>query len=144
VVGRAPRRRSLRGALAPDGYGRVELGGRSLAFLLELDRGSEPHARLQDKARRYARELPASDLAEQRPLLLLLVPSAARAARATAELGSETPAVVHAPAADQEVEVIDVSGGRRLHSSGRLGGCQLAYIRLIRAHGTDAAGVLAL
>ena len=78
------------GALAPDGYGRVELGGRSLAFLLELDRGSEPHARLQEKARRYARELPASDLAAQQPLPLLLVPSAARAARASAELGSET------------------------------------------------------
>jgi len=74
------------GALAPDGYGRVELGGGSLAFLLELDRGSEPHARLQEKERRYLRELPASDLAAQRPLALLLVPSTARAERASAEL----------------------------------------------------------
>jgi hypothetical protein len=81
------------GALAPDGYGRVELGGGSLAFLLELDRGSEPHARLQEKERRYLRELPVRDLAAQRPLVLLLVPSAARAERATAGLAGDTLAV---------------------------------------------------
>jgi hypothetical protein len=81
------------GALAPDGYGRVELAGSSLALLLELDRGSEPHARLQEKERRYLRELPASDLAEQHPLVLLLVPSAARAEHAAAALDGNTLAV---------------------------------------------------
>jgi hypothetical protein len=70
------------GALAPDGYGRLEDDGNSIPFLLELDRGNEQHSRLQEKARRYARELPRSELAEQHPLVLLLVPSAARAEHA--------------------------------------------------------------
>jgi hypothetical protein len=81
------------GALAPDGYGRIETDGESIAFLLELDRGSEQHARLHEKARRYARELPRSELAEQNPLVLLLVPSPARAERAAQALAGEPPPI---------------------------------------------------
>src|SRR5262249_31253235 len=94
------------GALAPDGYGRLELDSDSLAFLLELDRGSEQHTRLQDKATRYARELPASALADQDPLVLLLVPSPARAERAARTIGDSTlvvsvwtPTTSHSPLA---------------------------------------------
>jgi hypothetical protein len=82
------------GALAPDGYGRIELGGDSIAFLLELDRGNEPHSRLHEKAQRYARELPRSELAVRKPLVLLLVPSPARAEHAHEVLASEPAPIV--------------------------------------------------
>jgi hypothetical protein len=81
-------RAAFSGALAPDGYGRLELPGETISFLLELDRATEPHKRLEEKARRYARELARSDLAQQQPLVLLLVPTAARAQRAAASLAN--------------------------------------------------------
>jgi hypothetical protein len=70
---------ALGGQAAPDGYGRLELPGREPAsFLLELDRGTEDHERLRQKARRYARALPRSPLAPESPLIVLAVPSPAR------------------------------------------------------------------
>lgn len=65
------------GAVVPDGYGRLEINERSITFLIELDRSTEPQKRLKEKVIRYARALPRSN---PRPaLVLLLVPTHARA-----------------------------------------------------------------
>lgn len=78
--------------VAADAYLRVRLPGRGpLELLLELDRGNEDHARLQHKARRYAKAIPRSEL--ERPLVLLLVPSLARAEHAR-ELLAPSPAPI--------------------------------------------------
>jgi hypothetical protein len=70
---------ALGGAVAPDGYGLLDLPGRTpTSFLLELDRGTEEHDRLRQKLRRYAKALPRSPLAEQAPLVLIAVPTLAR------------------------------------------------------------------
>jgi hypothetical protein len=84
-------RDALDGIATPDGYGRLRLPGEpALEFLLELDRGSEDHGRLKEKARRYAKALPRSELRD--PLVLLLLPSLERTARA-----AETVAATAAP-----------------------------------------------
>jgi len=70
---------ALAGLAAPDGYGKLLLPGRRpFSFLLELDRSTEDHGRLRQKARRYAKALPRSDFADTEPLLLVAVPTAAR------------------------------------------------------------------
>lgn len=71
------------GRLQPDGYGHLQIAGSSIRFLLELDRGTEPHQRLAEKADRYRRELAHSDLAATDPLVLLLTPSPKRTAAAS-------------------------------------------------------------
>jgi hypothetical protein len=68
--------------------------GALVELLLELDRGSEDHARLKEKGRRYAKALPRSQLRD--PLILLLVPSAARAERAAAALATSAAPIVTA------------------------------------------------
>jgi hypothetical protein len=74
-------RDALDAIATPDGYGRLHLPNEpALELLLELDRGSEDHARLKEKARRYAKALPRSELRD--PLVLLLLPSRERTARA--------------------------------------------------------------
>jgi hypothetical protein len=84
-------RDALNEIATPDGYGRLGLPGeQALEFLLELDRGSEDHGRLKEKARRYAKALPRSELRD--PLVLLLLPSPERTARA-----AETVAPAAAP-----------------------------------------------
>jgi hypothetical protein len=86
-------RELLNGIATPDGYGRLHLANeQAVEFLLELDRGSEDHGRLKDKARRYAKALPRSEL--RNPLVLLLLPSTERTARA-----AETVAASAAPIA---------------------------------------------
>ncbi len=70
------------GRLQPDGYGHLHVNNDSIRFLLELDRGTETHARLAEKAARYLRELPGSELGELQPLVLLLTPSRERTAAA--------------------------------------------------------------
>lgn len=97
-------RETLGASLVPDGYGRVErVDGSSISFLLEFDRGTErPLERLRDKARRYAAMLPTSRLRERDPLVLLLVPSPRRAARAeaaVAAIGAPIVAAVWTPTA---------------------------------------------
>jgi hypothetical protein len=84
---------ALEGRVAPDGYGRLQLPGRRPAsFLLELDRGSEDHGRLRQKARRYDKALPRSVLGDMEPLLLVTVPSRVRRDNAAAALaGSDLP-----------------------------------------------------
>lgn len=70
---------ALGGQAAPDGYGRLELPGqRPASFLLELDRATEQHERLRQKARRYTRALPRSELATDDPVVIVAVPSPAR------------------------------------------------------------------
>jgi hypothetical protein len=82
----------LNGIATPDGYGRLRLPGeQAVEFLLELDRGSEDHGRLKEKARRYAKALPRSELRD--PLVLLLLPSPARTAHA-AEAVAASPAPI--------------------------------------------------
>src|SRR5262249_35409386 len=80
---------SLDGQIAPDAYLRLGLPGRRpVSCLLELDRASEDYARLRQKARRYAKALPRSVLGDEEPLLLVAVPTRARAdgvARALAD-----------------------------------------------------------
>ena len=72
---------ALGGIVAPDAYAEVELPGERVAFLLELDRGTEDLARLQAKARRYAKALPRSVFAERPPPVLLAVRTSGRATR---------------------------------------------------------------
>jgi len=79
-------RAALANLISPDGYGRLRLPGEPpVGLLLELDRGTEDHQRLREKARRYAKALPRSDL---NAFVLVLVPSASRAERAAAELAA--------------------------------------------------------
>ena len=83
----------LDGIATPDGYGRLHLPGEpALELLLELDRGSEDHGRLKEKARRYAKALPRSELRD--PLVLLLLPSAERTARAAEHLAASAAPIV--------------------------------------------------
>jgi hypothetical protein len=92
---------ALAGIVAPDGYAGLELPAeRPLSLLLELDRATEEHERLHEKARRYAKALPRSDF-EQPPLVLIAVPSNARAAtlnRALADWPIAISAIVWTPA----------------------------------------------
>jgi Replication-relaxation len=77
----------LSGSLVADGYGVLDLPGRApLHFLVELDRGTETTGRLREKAKAYASILPTSSLGKFDPFVLLLVPSAKRAASVTAAL----------------------------------------------------------
>jgi Replication-relaxation len=86
-------RDALNGIATPDGYGRLRLPDEPpLEFLLELDRGSEDHERLKEKARRYAKALPRSELRD--PLVLLLLPSAERTARAFENLAASAAPIV--------------------------------------------------
>lgn len=86
---------ALSGIARPDGYGRLELPGTgSTAFLLELDRGTEPHARLREKARRYAKALARSGLRDRAPVIILALPSTARAAAAGEALATSMATVV--------------------------------------------------
>ncbi|MDE3069123.1 MAG: replication-relaxation family protein [Acidobacteriota bacterium] len=79
----------LGGQVAPDGYGRLVLPGRRpVSLLLELDRATEDQQRLRQKARRYAKALPRSVLADEQPLLLVAVPTPARRDNLAATLAS--------------------------------------------------------
>jgi hypothetical protein len=79
--------RFFHGRLTPDSYGVLRLPDRPpIHLLLELDRGTEPSQRLREKAARYASALPRSTLSEHDPLVILAVPSAARAETATAAI----------------------------------------------------------
>jgi len=70
---------ALGGQAAPDGYGRLELPGQGpVSFLLELDRSTEEHERLRQKARRYARALPRSELTVDDPVVVVAAPTPAR------------------------------------------------------------------
>ena len=93
---------ALDGQAAPDGYGRLELPGQEpVSFLLELDRATErPAERLRQKARRYARALPRSSLAQEAPLIVLAAPTPARRdnlAQALATSSAPIRAVVWTP-----------------------------------------------
>jgi hypothetical protein len=82
---------ALGGAAAPDGYGYLEQPGQPpLHFLLELDRATEDHRRLQEKAKRYAKALPRSTHWRELPLVLIAVPSAARAQALRASLATSS------------------------------------------------------
>src|SRR5205823_9997297 len=83
----------LDGIATPDGYGRLHFPSEpALEFLLELDRGSEDHGRLKEKARRYAKALPRSELRD--PLVLLLLPSAERTTRAAESVAASAAPIV--------------------------------------------------
>jgi hypothetical protein len=77
----------LGGVVTPDGYTHLSLrDSGDVHLLLELDRATEDHKRLQSKARRYAKALPRSPLRDLDPLIILAVPTAARAAGAARAL----------------------------------------------------------
>ena len=82
---------ALDGQAAPDGYGKLLLPGRQPAhFLLELDRATEDHERLRQKARRYAKALPRSAFVDDEPLLVVAVPTRVRRDGAAAALASSS------------------------------------------------------
>jgi len=98
----------LGGIVTPDGYGVLALPGREpLHLLVELDRGTEPLERLASKAAGYTRALPRSTLADLDPLVLLLVPTPARAAAAERAIpaGPLTPVVWSPPSARSPLSV---------------------------------------
>ncbi|MGH3266146.1 MAG: replication-relaxation family protein, partial [Trebonia sp.] len=73
-------RRLLGGQVIPDTYAVMQLPGRPLLHLLvELDRGTEDHKRLREKATGYHRALPRSPLANLNPTVLLVLPNRTRA-----------------------------------------------------------------
>jgi len=73
--------------VTPDGYGHITLTNRDpIHFLLELDRGTEDHKRLLDKAHHYAKAIPRSHLRDRDPVVILAMPSQARAERAALHL----------------------------------------------------------
>jgi hypothetical protein len=75
--------RLFNGTVWPDGYGVLTLPDRPpLHFLLELDRATEPAPQLRQKALHYAKAIPRSALARQRPVVVLVVPNHARATAA--------------------------------------------------------------
>lgn len=68
------------GTITPDGYGVLSLPAQApLHILLELDRATEPAIRLHDKAIRYARAIPRSVFGHTTPLIIIAVPTPARA-----------------------------------------------------------------
>lgn len=70
--------------ITPDGYCVLDLPEQApLHILLELDRGTEHPKRLHDKATRYARAIPRSIVSDTNPLIILAVPTPARARVAT-------------------------------------------------------------
>jgi hypothetical protein len=77
--------RLFQGRITPDGYGVLNLQGHApLHILLELDRATEPAERLHGKATRYAQELPRSVLSDASPVIIMAVPTTARAQAASA------------------------------------------------------------
>ncbi len=114
---------ALAGHLVPDGYALLELPGLGeVALLLELDRGSEDYGRLRDKARRYAKALARSDLADDDPIVLLAVEHAARAAGARRALAASAIPIAPVvwtpgqPALDAVREAIGNPGRRAAHA----------------------------
>ncbi len=72
------------GVITPDGYGVLNLPAQApLHILLELDRATEPARRLHDKATRYASAIPRSVLCHTSSLIIIAVPTPARAQAAT-------------------------------------------------------------
>lgn len=65
--------------LIPDGYAVLQLPHAAPVYvLLELDRATEPVARLRDKALRYAAEIPRSALSGMDPLIVIATSTPAR------------------------------------------------------------------
>jgi hypothetical protein len=99
----------LAGIAVPDGYGVLCLPDREpIHLLVELDRATEPRERLAAKAAAYARALPRSTLAALHPIVLLLVPTPARAAAAQRVIlaGTLTPAVWSVTSPDSPLEIV--------------------------------------
>ncbi|HTB49852.1 MAG TPA: replication-relaxation family protein [Solirubrobacteraceae bacterium] len=110
-------------AIMPDGYGVLCLPSRApLHILLELDRATEPVVRLRDKATRYAQAIPRSVLSASSPLVVLAVPTPARAhaaAAATADTGAPIAVAVWGKDSSP-LEILAMGeGGRSWHTSGR-------------------------
>jgi hypothetical protein len=85
-LGDMPRAQPCRegGTITPDGYGVVNLSAQApLHILLELDRATEPARRLHDKATRYVSAIPRSVLSHANPLIIIAVPTLARAQAVT-------------------------------------------------------------
>lgn len=81
--------RLFQGRVTPDGYGVLNLMGHTpLHILLELDRATEPAERLRGKATRYAQELPRSVLSDASPVIIMAVPTSARAQAASAAIAT--------------------------------------------------------
>jgi hypothetical protein len=85
----------LDGIAKPDSYGVLMLPDSApIHILLELDRGTETIDRLREKGERYARAIPRGALRHTNPLVLLAVPSLARAESATAAVACAAAPIV--------------------------------------------------
>ncbi len=92
----------FRSIIWPDGYGVLTLRDHEpIHFLLELDRATEPTAQLRDKAKRYAKAIPRSTLAEHHPVVVLAVPTQARARAARAAVAGTGAPITVAPWSQQ-------------------------------------------
>ena len=98
------------GSVWPDGYGVLSLPNRApLHVLLELDRATEPTSQLRNKATRYAKAIPRSTLSDSRPLVILAVPTPARAraaSQATADTGAPVTVAVWSKSAPRSALAI--------------------------------------
>lgn len=97
--------------VTPDAYAVLHLPGHDpLHILLELDRGTELPSQLHDKATRYTRAIPRSPLRDLHPLIILAVPTPARARAATTVVANTgapiTVAVWSATTSDEALSVI--------------------------------------
>jgi hypothetical protein len=111
----------LDGIAKPDGYGTLALPGRPpLHLLLELDRGTETIDRLREKAEHYAQAIPLGPLRHTNPLVLLAVPSAARAqtaAAAIADTGAPFAVVVWSAQSDTSALTVTLAAVNHMRAS---------------------------
>lgn len=98
----------LDGIVIPDSYLLLERpASPPVHLLLEIDRGTEDHARLLTKARRYAKAIPRSPLRRANVLVLMIVPSPRRARTVAATLaGGPWPIAVEPWTLDGESPLI--------------------------------------
>lgn len=101
----------LDGIAKPDGYGVVILPDSApIHVLLELDRGTETIDRLREKGERYTRAIPRGTLRHTNPLVLLAVPTVARAQNAAAALTrTQAPIAVAVWSAASSASVLNIT-----------------------------------
>jgi hypothetical protein len=100
--------RLFQGRVTPDGYGVLNLADRApLHILLELDRATEPVERLHQKATRYAQELPRSVLSHACPVIVMAVPTPARARAARAAVAT-TAAPITVAVSDESHSLLEI------------------------------------
>ena len=114
------------GIVRPDGLGRLQGPGVDVRFFLELDRGTENSARLEEKLTRYARVARASDSPQALLFLFQTERREAETRRALFNCGmpvltGSKPSAIDDPlgavwlpvGGDRRIRLVDVSSARR-------------------------------